>query len=51
MDWQVLTALQLDVIKLECDLGVFARATWFGGEHMADQLGPLRDFGSVSSLS
>jgi hypothetical protein len=50
MDRQVLTALQLNVIKLERNLGVLARPTRFGGEHMAYKLRPLGNLGSVSSL-
>jgi hypothetical protein len=50
MNWQVLPALQFEVVKLERHLGIVARCARFRGEHMTHQLRSLRNLGSVGSL-
>jgi hypothetical protein len=50
MDRQVLPALQLEVVKLERHLGILARPARLRGEHMAHQLRPLGNLGSVGGF-
>ena len=50
LDRYALAALQLNVVKLECHLGVLALRACLYAENMAYQLRPLRDLGSVGSF-
>jgi hypothetical protein len=50
MDRHVLTALQLDVVKLERHLGIIARSARVHAHHMAHQLRALGNLSSVGSL-
>jgi hypothetical protein len=49
-DWQVLPALELELVKLERHLGFVTRCARFRGEHMTHQLRSLGNLGSVSSF-